>query len=101
MMKKRRIAEPVQVYLEPDDRARLERLARQLDATKSDVLRRGLEAFERQLLDPAAHPALRVIGLADGERPEVPAADAARAHDGVLADAEEAAWTGRRPRRAR
>ena len=41
-----RVAEPVQVYLDPPDRARLERLTTQLEATKSDVLRRGLEALE-------------------------------------------------------
>lgn len=40
------MVEPVQVYLERPDRERLERLASALDATKSDVLRRGLEALE-------------------------------------------------------
>lgn len=49
-----RAAEPVQVYLERADRERLERLASQLDATKSDVLRRGLEALESQIRRPAA-----------------------------------------------
>lgn len=43
-----RVAEPVQVYLAPPDSERLERLAKQLDATKSDVLRRGLLALESQ-----------------------------------------------------
>jgi hypothetical protein len=42
----RRVAEPVQVYLDPADRARLDRLTERLDATKSDVLRRGLEALD-------------------------------------------------------
>jgi hypothetical protein len=41
-----RVAEPVQVYLETSDRARLDRLTTRLGATKSDVLRRGLEALE-------------------------------------------------------
>lgn len=41
-----RAAEPVQVYLDPPDRERLERLARRLDTTKSEVLRRGLAALE-------------------------------------------------------
>jgi hypothetical protein len=41
-----RVGEPVQVYLDPGDRERLERLASQLDTTKSDVLRRGLAALE-------------------------------------------------------
>ena len=42
----RRVAEPVQVYLDPADRARRDRLARRLGATKSDVLRRSLEALD-------------------------------------------------------
>ncbi len=42
------MAEPVQVYLQPPDRERLERLTARLDTTKSDVLRRGLEALEAQ-----------------------------------------------------
>lgn len=101
-MKRRRGAEPVQVYLEPDDQARLERLAQHLDTTKSDVLRRGLEAFERQLLDPAAHPALRLIGLVDAERPDAPPIDAAVEHDRALAESEVASWGAPppRPRRA-
>jgi len=49
-----RVAEPVQVYLDPADRERLERLAAELDATKSDVLRRGLAALEAQTRHAAA-----------------------------------------------
>ncbi|MEK6767985.1 MAG: hypothetical protein AABY85_03230 [Gemmatimonadota bacterium] len=49
-----RVAEPVQVYLERPDRERLERLASHLDATKSDVLRRGLEALESLIRRPAS-----------------------------------------------
>ena len=56
-----RVAEPVQVYLEPPDRERLERLASQLDATKSDVLRRGLAALESQLRRPAGRPPASVV----------------------------------------
>lgn len=41
-----RVAEPVQVYLDRPYRERLERLAASLGATKSDVLRRGLDALE-------------------------------------------------------
>ncbi len=44
--KARRVAEPVQVYLDPADRARLDRLTARLGATKSDVMRRGLEALD-------------------------------------------------------
>ena len=50
-----RVAEPVQVYLDQPDRARLQRLATELDATKSDVLRRALAALESSLRRPASH----------------------------------------------
>lgn len=57
MPKPGRVAEPVQVYLERPDRERLERLVSALDATKSDVLRRGLEALESQVRRPDARAA--------------------------------------------
>lgn len=93
-----RVAEPVQVYLERPDRDRLERLAAQLDASKSDVLRRGLAALERALGDPATHAALRLIGLAERETAPRVTYDVARQHDRALSDAELAAW---RPRRGK
>ena len=93
--KKVREASPVQVYLVNDERERLERLAEQLDASKSDVVRRGLLALERELLSPTTHPALRLIGIADAGRPErEPPLDVAREHDRVLAETEEASWAG-------
>jgi hypothetical protein len=49
-----RVAEPVQVYLDRPYRERLERLAASLGATKSDVLRRGLDALESLSRRPAA-----------------------------------------------
>ncbi len=96
-MTKRRVGEaaPVQVYLAQDARQRLDRLAAQLETTKSDVLRRGLLALERGLLDPGAHPALRLIGIA-GDEAAGGGDDAARDHDRVLAEAEEGSWTRRR-----
>lgn len=87
----KRVGEPAQVYLTDADQARLERLTAQLGASKSDVLRRGLEALELQHMDPSAHPALRLIGLVThGDEPD--AVDAAREHDRVLARSEEASW---------
>jgi hypothetical protein len=69
----KRVAEPVQVYLDRADRERLERLAERLDATKSAVLRRGLEALESQLRPhpgppgaPAALPRFQGQGLQPG-----------------------------------
>jgi hypothetical protein len=78
------------VYLDGADQERLERLTSRLDLTKSDVLRRGLQALEHQLLDPGAHPALRLVGLFDGSGTT---GDAARDHDRVLAESEEASWS--------
>ena len=88
---RKRVGEPAQVYLTEADQARLERLTAQLGASKSDVLRRGLEALELQHMSPAAHPALRLIGLVDDVR-RAEEVDVAREHDRVLADDEEAAW---------
>ena len=89
---KARVAEPVQVYLAAPDHDLLGRLVAQLDATKSDVLRLGLQALERQLADPATHPALRIIGLADRETAPPAGYDVIREHDRALADCEAAAW---------
>ena len=68
-----RVAEPVQVYLASPDRERLERLAERLDTTKSDVLRRGLEALEsltrRRTGEPAGTkplPTFSGLGLQPG-----------------------------------
>ena len=55
-----RVAEPVQVYLQPSDRERLERLTDQLGTTKSDVLRRGLETLEAQTASRTAGHGERV-----------------------------------------
>ena len=102
-MTRRRIREaaPLQVYLVADERDRLERLADQLDATKSDVIRRGLLALERELQSPTSHPALRLIGIADAEKPGLTPVDAARAHDHEIAEGEEASWTPPAPPRTR
>jgi len=75
---------PVQVYLSPDDRERLERMAEGLGLTKADVLRRGLRALEGQLLDPNAHPLLGLAGIGKdtgGDLSYDPAAD----HDRAIA----------------
>lgn len=97
-------AAPVQVYLAGHDRERLERLAERLDLTKSDVLRQGIEALERQVSNPALHPLLRIIGIAKEERGPDPGYDVAREHDRFLADvaeAEMAAWRKERERKRR
>ncbi|AHG88326.1 hypothetical protein J421_0789 [Gemmatirosa kalamazoonensis] len=95
-MPPRRVSEasPVQVYLGPEEQARLAELAEHLKATKSEVLRRGLLALERELGDPRDHPALRLIGMIkDGAPyPDPSGLDPARDHDRYLADMEERSW---------
>lgn len=93
--RERRVAEPVQVYLRPTERDRLERLTAKLDTTKSDVLRRGLEALEGQLSDPERHPVLEIIGMVSTAH--TPGFDVAQAHDDYLAATEAASWSRRRP----
>jgi len=99
--RRERVAEPVQVYLARSDRDRLERLAGQLGATKSDVLRRGLAALEQNLSDPATHPALRLIAIAERETAPPTKYDVAHEHDRALADGETASWRRRGKPRAR
>ena len=93
-----RTREPVQVYMAPGDSERLDRLTDELDTTKSDVLRRGLEALERQLLDPAHHPALRIIGMAGEEIAGEAGYDVAREHDRFVADLEDSRTKRKRRR---
>jgi hypothetical protein len=58
--KQLRMAEPVQVYLQAADRDRLDRLTDRLGATKSDVLRRGLESLEAQTATASSSSAKRI-----------------------------------------
>lgn len=88
---RKRVGEPAQVYLTEADQARLERLTVQLGASKSDVLRQGLEALELQHMEPSAHPTLRLVGLVTDVAGSQ-AVDAAREHDRVLAEEEAQSW---------
>lgn len=75
-----RVAEPVQVYLQPPDRERLERLTDHLGTTKSDVLRRGLEVLEALEAQTAAAASV------SGERPALPSFAGSRLLPGVNLD---------------
>jgi hypothetical protein len=55
-------------------------------------VRRGLEALESQIADPAQHPALRIIGIAAGEKPKSAGYDVAREHDRFLGESEMKSW---------
>ena len=89
---KRRVAEPVQVYLRPSEKDRLERLTAELDTTKSDVLRRGLRVLELQISDPEHHPVRKIIGMVSVPDDDL-GIDVAREHDEYLAATEIASWS--------
>lgn len=95
----KRVSEPLQVYLDGAQRRRLEQMAGQLGLSKSDVVRRGLEALERQLTDPADHPALRIIGIAAAETTTDAGYDVALEHDRYLAESERKSWKLARKRK--
>ncbi|MGQ0642760.1 MAG: hypothetical protein ACT4P6_18605 [Gemmatimonadaceae bacterium] len=83
-------AAPVQVYLDVRTRQRLDQLTERLGTTKSEVLRRGLLALERETTNPDAHPVLRLVGSVT-ETPGAITYDVAREHDRFLAEVHEAA----------
>jgi Arc/MetJ-type ribon-helix-helix transcriptional regulator len=95
-----RVAEPVQVYLDRADHSLLEQLTGLTGTTKSDVVRRGLSALERELTSPDHHPALSVIGIAGAESAPPIDYDVAREHDRWFAELEDARTKSER-RRAR
>lgn len=96
----KRVSEPVQVYLDRGQRRQLDELAADLGLTKSDVVRQALDALERQMSDPAEHPALRIIGIASAETATPARYDIAREHDRYLAESERKSWKrAARPKR--
>ena len=76
------VREPVQVYLEPDDSALLNRLTAETGLSKAEILRQGMRSFARERSD--ASPMLRFLSESSG--PHAPAGTAAN-HDAALADA--------------
>ncbi len=88
-------AAPVQVYLDRQSRDRLDRLTERLEMTRSDVLRRGLIALERESSDPSLHPVLKLAASA-ADTGAALQYDVAREHDRFLASVAEVAPGARR-----
>ncbi len=92
-MKRRRTAdqirEPIQVYLTPDERSTLDRVANLLDVSRAEILRRGIEAIARDAYAEAADPLDELVGRFD--QPTAPC-DLATRHDDYQADAIESEW---------
>jgi hypothetical protein len=83
-------AAPVQVYLDRQSRDRLDRLTERLETTRSDVLRRGLIALERESSEPGSHPVLKLATAAEAGAAALPY-DVAREHDRFLASVHQPA----------
>jgi hypothetical protein len=97
--KKNQVREPIQVYVDRDDRALLDEVATRTGLARAEVLRRGLRAVATQLLG-ATRPgsSLEVLTGALGDDPDLPQDLAAR-HDEYLVGILPKPKTGRgRPR---
>jgi hypothetical protein len=94
MYKKRRqpparVREPVQVYLDPQDRELLEQLVESTGLPRTELIRRGLRALaaEKLVAQPPGGSMESLIG-AFGDASDLPA-DLAERHDAYLAEALE------------
>jgi len=85
------VREPVQVYLAPDERDLLNRLAVESGLSKAEVLRRGMRSFARE--QSGASPMLAFI--AESQAGTWPDSVAAR-HDEILAETYRATTRKRR-----
>ena len=79
----RRVREPLQVYLSPDERDVLDRVADLLNVSRAEVLRRGIAAVASQAYADVADPLDDLVGRFDA--PGAPR-DLAVRHDDYLAD---------------
>jgi len=74
------VREPVQVYLDPDDRKLLDSLARATGLSRAEILRRGIRSFAATARGTGS-PMLEFLNeVADGEWPEA----VAERHDEFL-----------------
>jgi len=76
-----RVREPLQVYLDPDERGLLDRLARQTGLSRAEILRRGLKSFAVE--HGGKSPMLEFLDSMKGA--DFPA-DMGERHDDYLAD---------------
>ncbi len=84
-----RVREPVQVYLDRQDRDLLEQLVESTGLPRTELIRRGLRALaaEKLTVQPPGSSMEGLIG-AFGDAPDVPA-DLSERHDSYLAQALE------------
>jgi hypothetical protein len=82
--KKRRVREPVQVYLDEQDRELLEQLASRTSLSRAELLRLGVRRLSQELLAETPHGgSLDILtGVLDGAEDVPP--DLAERHDHYL-----------------
>lgn len=83
----RRVREPIQVYLDADERALLDRVAAESGLSRAEVLRRGLRSYAADR-PGARSPMLEFIEYMKALDPNLPA-DLSERHDDYLAEAYE------------
>ena len=88
------VREPIQIYLDRTERQQLDGLAKELDVSRGEVLRRGLEALRRSKPKSFYAAFEPLIGSMDG--PDVPT-DLSRNFKQYYTEALEKKWKrGRR-----
>lgn len=92
--RKRHVREPIQVYLTKTERAKLDRLARDLGISRAEALRRGLDALADRQGESFYDVFDRLIGSID--RPDIPPDLAARHDEYIARDIEQRKGPSRR-----
>lgn len=82
----RAVREPLQVYLDRDDRAMLDRLAKETGLSRAEVLRRGIRSFAAEHA-PETSPMLQFLQrIAAAQWPAGMPGDIGERHDDYLAE---------------
>ncbi len=92
----KRVREPIQTYLNTGERAMLDRLAREMDVSRAEVLRRGLASLAGAVRGADYDPLDAIVGAFDN--PHAPR-DLAENHDKYIVEDLEREW--HKPRRRR
>jgi hypothetical protein len=83
----RAVREPIQVYLDTDERAMLDRVAGETGLSRAEVLRRGLRSYAMEQ-GAGRSPMLEFMDWMKAQDFDLPA-DLAERHDHYLAEAYE------------
>jgi hypothetical protein len=84
----RRVREPIQVYLDADERSLLERVARETGLSRAEILRRGLRRYAAER-PGARSPMLEFLDYMKSRTDLDLPTDVAERHDDYLAEAYE------------